>query len=82
MPGNKGILQLAVSDILQQERYIIRYGTLSQEAFSIRNHVTVNTESVQFPIVKLTYSRSFGQIAKKRSVPKASPEESSRVIKD
>lgn len=80
--NNKGFIQLAVADILQQERYIIRYGTLTQEAFDIRSHVTVNAESVQRPIFRLTYSRSFGNGSKKQSGKSNVQEESGRVIRE
>jgi outer membrane receptor protein involved in Fe transport len=57
---NGGSFQLSVSDILTTERYIIEYGTLTDEAFSIRSHVAFYPESSKFPIIKLNYSRSFG----------------------
>jgi len=60
LTNNAGSLQLSVSDILMDQRYDIHYGTLTQEAFSIKSHVVVNTESSKFPIIKLSYARSFG----------------------
>jgi len=57
---NGGSFQLTVSDILKDQRYKVHYGTLTEEAFSIKSYVSVNTESTMFPIIKLTYSRSFG----------------------
>jgi len=63
---NAGSLQLSVSDILRDERYNVHYGTFTEEAFSIKSYVSVNTESTMFPIIKLTYSRSFGSGAKGR----------------
>ena len=57
---NAGSLQLSVSDILTDERYNVHYGTITEEAFAIKSYVSVNTESAMFPIIKLTYSRSFG----------------------
>jgi hypothetical protein len=60
LKNNAGSFQLSASDLLMDERYIVRYGELTEEAFSIKSHVTFNTESSKFPIIKLTYSRSFG----------------------
>jgi hypothetical protein len=60
LKNNAGSFQLAVSDILMDQRYNIHYGELTEEAFFIKSYVSVNTESTSFPIIKLTYSRSFG----------------------
>ena len=60
LKNNKGSFQLAVNDLLRREKYDIHYGTLTQEAFSIKNQVIVYTETSRFPIIRLTYSRSFG----------------------
>lgn len=57
---NAGNFKLSVADILSSERYIINYGTITEEAFSIKSHVAFYPESARFPIIKLTYSRSFG----------------------
>ena len=79
---NGGSFQLSVSDILSTERYIINYGTLTEEAFSIRNHVAFYPESATFPIIKLTYSRSFGNNRTKAQVSTGTNEEQERVRKD
>lgn len=60
LKNNNGSFQLSVSDILRTVRIHVYYGTLTQEAFSIKSNVDVQTESAKFPIIKLTYSRSFG----------------------
>ncbi len=78
---NGGSFQLTVSDILMNERYRIRYGTVTQEAFSIKSYVEVNTESSMFPLIKLTYSRSFGNAVKtQKKNGSGSQEERSRAI--
>ncbi|MBX3241814.1 MAG: TonB-dependent receptor [Chitinophagaceae bacterium] len=79
---NAGVLQLTASDILGRERYFINYGTLTEEAFSIRNTVDVRTESTVFPIIKLSYSRSFGAVKKENKQRNTTQEESSRVIRE
>ncbi|KAA9357022.1 TonB-dependent receptor domain-containing protein [Larkinella humicola] len=84
LKNDAGSLQLSISDILRTLQINPYYGTLTQEAFSIKNHVQVNTESTQFPIIKLTYSRSFGNIhSNKKSQRKAgSMDERERVRKE
>ncbi|MBX3254072.1 MAG: TonB-dependent receptor [Chitinophagaceae bacterium] len=79
---NAGIFQLTASDILGKERYLINYGLLTEEAFSIRNTVDERTESAVFPIIKLTYSRSFGSVKKENKQRNTTQEESSRVIRE
>ncbi|MBE9463333.1 TonB-dependent receptor domain-containing protein [Dyadobacter subterraneus] len=60
LKGNGGSFQFSVSDILRTMQINNYYGTLTTEAFSIKNHVTFNTESRVSPIFKLTYFRTFG----------------------
>ncbi|MDO6429114.1 outer membrane beta-barrel family protein [Flavitalea sp. BT771] len=60
LKNNGGTLQVAVSDVLRTLQIRMRFGTLTREAFATTSYVRVNTESRIFPIIKLTYSRSFG----------------------
>lgn len=60
LKNNLGSLQLSVTDILGREKYDIRYGSVTREAFDIQNNVVVNTETTRFPLIRLAYSRSFG----------------------
>jgi len=78
---NTGTLQLSVTDVLRTEQYNVHYGTLTQEAFSIKNHVQFNTETTQRPILKLTYSRSFGGGGVKNRA-EAARDEGNRIRKD
>ncbi|GAB3330396.1 outer membrane beta-barrel family protein [Larkinella ripae] len=84
LKNNGGTLQLAVTDLLQTMRIHIRYGTLTQEAFSIKNHVRIDTESRVFPILKLTYTRSFGSTTLKPQSRQdgGSQEERNRIQKN
>jgi len=84
LKNNGGSFQLSVSDLLRNEQLNIFYGTLTEEAFSIKNHVTIYTESSKFPIIKFTYSRSFGNanIKGKKKQDNISQDESERVRKD
>ena len=81
LKDGKGALQLSVSDILRGESYNPHYGTLTREAFNIKNHVTFNTESSKIPIFKITYSRSFGT-APVKSQRNGSEDERDRVRKN
>ena len=62
LKNSSGTCQLAVTDILQTMLVNVYYGSITEEAFSIKNHVRINTESRVFPIIKFTYSKSFGSI--------------------
>jgi hypothetical protein len=82
--NNGGSFQLSVSDLLRTIRFNAYYGTLTEEAFSIKNHVDFNTESAKMPIIKLTYSRSFGSSTGKnqRKQGAGSEDERDRIRKD
>jgi len=60
LKNNAGVLQLSVSDVLRAMQVRIKFGTLTHEAYGTVSNIAVNTESRTFPVVKLTYSRSFG----------------------
>ncbi|ACU61546.1 outer membrane beta-barrel family protein [Chitinophaga pinensis] len=60
LKNNGGTLQLSVADLLKTMTINVYYGTLTDEAFYIKNHVKINTESSRSPVFKLSYSRSFG----------------------
>jgi hypothetical protein len=57
---------LSVADLLRTNRINNYLGTLTKEAFDTKYHVLVYPESSFFPIIKLTYSRSFGGVSKER----------------
>jgi iron complex outermembrane recepter protein len=82
LKNNWGSFQLAVTDILQQEQYNIHYGTLTQEAFNIHNQVIVYTESTRFPVIRLTYSRSFGSRTGSSSRGSGSGDEQERIRRE
>ena len=82
LKNNAGSFQLAVVDVFRSEKYNLSYGTLTEEAFNIKNHVTVYTESTKFPIIKLTYSRSFGNNKTKTQHENSSGDEQDRIRKE
>lgn len=60
LKNNLGSFQLSVSDLLKSLTIDSYFGHLTQEAFSVKSHVIYNTESARARIVKLTYTKSFG----------------------
>lgn len=75
---NPGSLSLTVTDLLQTIRYQSRYGTITQEAFSIRNLVQISPETQFFPIFKITYTKSFGKTVSNKPSKANSTESESR----
>lgn len=55
-----GTLSFSATDLLKTMRWENQYGTLTQEAYDIRNQVTGKTESAFMPILKVTWSKTFG----------------------
>lgn len=56
----KGNFQLSVEDVLRTSHFDTYFGHLTEEVFNGKNHVGINPESSFFPIVKLTYVKTFG----------------------
>jgi hypothetical protein len=83
LKNNKGSFQLSVSDVFMTMNINNYFGALTEEAFSLKNHFSFNTESRSFPIFRLTYSRSWGNNNSKglRKQDNGSREERERVIK-
>lgn len=81
LPGNAGSIQFGATDILRSIRIRSNYGTLTREAFDASNFVDFQTEGTRFPILKLSYTKTFGY-AKPRAAAVAEPEEKERVRKD
>jgi iron complex outermembrane recepter protein len=82
--NNNGSLQLSVTDILRTMQITSSYGQFTQEAFSLSSRLDFNLESRTFPIVKLTYSKSFGSNSgsSQRKQANAANDERGRVRKD
>ncbi|MBB6126530.1 outer membrane beta-barrel family protein [Mucilaginibacter lappiensis] len=80
--NNGGSFQLSVADILRSIRVHVHYGTLTQEPFNIKSYVDVRTESSKFPIIKLTYSKSFGSTRASGQAKQGAGDERDRLRKD
>ncbi|MBL0741957.1 outer membrane beta-barrel family protein [Chryseolinea lacunae] len=59
---NWGSLQLSVTDIFKSMRVSGYFGTITEEAFSLKAHFVYGAESANNRIVRLTYSKSFGNV--------------------
>jgi outer membrane receptor protein involved in Fe transport len=78
--NNKGSFQLSVTDFLRTLRTHSYNGAVTAEAFDIKSHVRYSAESRKFPIIRLSYSRSFGSAStKNQRKPNAVPDETERI---
>jgi hypothetical protein len=84
LKNNGGSIQLTVTDLLKSIRYTSSYGYLTEEAFSINSYVVYKPESAHTRIVKLTYTRSFGntKVKGRKSREGVSDDERSRIRRE
>ena len=83
LKNNWGSIQLAWNDIFRTIRVNVYYGTLTEEAFAIRSHVAINTESAAASVIRLTYTKSFGSVVKAgRKRDTGSKDEGERIRKE
>jgi iron complex outermembrane recepter protein len=78
---NGGILQLSVTDLFKTVKYKNYYGSLTPDPFDGHSWDIYNPESRQSPIIRLTYTRSFGAPPGKsqRTPDTGSQEEQKRI---
>ncbi|TWI95053.1 outer membrane receptor protein involved in Fe transport [Mucilaginibacter frigoritolerans] len=67
LENNGGTFQLSVSDLLNDANYRSKLGELTRDAFSSSASVGYLAETSRVPVFKLTYYRSFGSSASKKS---------------
>jgi iron complex outermembrane receptor protein len=80
LKNNKGSLQLSVTDILGTMRIHSYNGAVTDEAFNIKSHVRWSAESRKSPIIRFTWSRSFGTASPKSQKNRdAGPDEAERI---
>ena len=78
--NNKGSFQASVTDVLSTLRTHSYNGAVTTEAFDIKSHVRYSPESRKFPIIRLSYSRSFGAASPKNHQKQdAVPDEVERI---
>lgn len=81
--NNGGSFQLSVGDLFKSLVISNYFGHLTEEAFSIKSHVVFTAESARSRIVKITYSRSFGNTkVKQQQRSTGSQDEIDRIRKD
>lgn len=82
--NNGGSLQLSVTDILKTLKFHGYFGHLTEEAFALDSETMFKVESSIRPIVKLSYTRTFGNNSVKDSRRRGtgSQEERGRVKQD
>lgn len=76
---NGGTLQFTVSDIFTTMKFTSRYGTVTRDAFDVKNKVEFYTESAKVPVFRITYSRSFGSLTGRNRAVSGSSEERGRI---
>jgi hypothetical protein len=78
-----GVLQLSAADVFRITQIRMHFGMLTREAFATNSYVKYNPESRIFPIIKLTYTRSFGSTGKiQRKAGAGSQDELERIRKN
>ena len=77
--NNAGTIQLAITDLLKSVSITSYYGRLTQEALDLKSRVTYHTESSKSPILKITYSKSFGSGSPRRTSDLKPKEEKDRI---
>jgi len=77
--GNRGSLQFSATDVLGSMNVVSKVGMVGVDAFYSRSYMSWNAESRRFPILKLTYSRSFGSGQKTHHEEGSSGEERARI---
>jgi outer membrane receptor protein involved in Fe transport len=60
LKNNKGTLQLSVTDLLRSMRINSYIGAVTREVFATTAHIDWSAESHWFPIIRLSYTRTFG----------------------
>jgi iron complex outermembrane receptor protein len=81
LKNNKGNFQLSVSDLFSSQVYNGHLGVVTTDAYATRAHVRYKPESATFPILKLTYTRSFGSAGTKKDQPDNGPKEENDRIR-
>ena len=80
---NAGTLQLSAADVFRIMQIRMHFGALTREVFATDSRVQYNPESRIFPILRLTYTRSFGMEGKmQRKAGAGSQDEMDRIRKN
>jgi iron complex outermembrane receptor protein len=79
LKDNKGTIQLALPDLLQSFSIYTHIGAMTPIVFNIRTVSNYRDETAFYRVVKLTYSRSFGNANVKKAKQTDTDEEKERV---
>jgi outer membrane receptor protein involved in Fe transport len=83
LKGNAGSFQLTVNDLFQSMKVRGAFGTLTEEAFSLKANYVYRGESARARIVKISYTRVFGNVKSgQRSRTAVSKDERERIRKE
>lgn len=82
LKNNWGSIQVSVTDLFKSMRVSGYFGTLTDEAFSIKAHFVYGAESYNDRIIRLTYSRTFGSGKQRSDRGAASKDERDRIRKE
>lgn len=58
--NEKGTFQLSAGDLFRSMHIVSYIGAITEEAFATKARIDWRAESRKFPLIKLTYTRSFG----------------------
>lgn len=75
----KGALQFTVTDVFRSLNYKTYVGVVGKDAFDSHNYLSYDPESRKFPLLRLTYSRSFGSTTQSRTRSDRAREEKDRI---
>jgi iron complex outermembrane recepter protein len=81
LKNNWGSLQLVMTDILRTSTFVSAFGAITQEAFNLKSSIIYNPESRRYQVIKLTYSKSFGNstVKSRRTDVNGSMDERDRI---
>jgi len=75
----KGSLSFTVTDLFRTLNYKTYVGVVGKDAFDTHTYISYDPESRKFPLLRLTYSRSFGSVAQSRTRSERAGEEKDRI---
>jgi len=75
----RGALQFTVTDVFRSLNYKTYVGAVGKDAFDSHNYISYDPESRKFPLLRLTYSRSFGSATQSRTRRERAGEEKDRI---
>lgn len=75
----RGALQFTVTDVFRSLNYKSYVGVVGKDAFDTHNYISYDPESRKFPLLRLTWSRSFGSATQSHARRERVGEEKDRI---